>query len=113
HDTAATRAHEPGQCLQQRRFTSAVRSDDGDQLARADVEREPAEDLVLAITGREILNVQERSHAVVPRYASSTRGSRRISENGPSASVRPWAITITGSHSSVTRPMAGLIRRIV
>jgi hypothetical protein len=57
HDAAGARTHEPGQRFEQRRFTSAVRPDDGDQLARADVERETTEDLVLAVAGREVANV--------------------------------------------------------
>src|SRR5437899_2054569 len=113
HDPAPARPHEARQRLQQGRFSGAVGSDDGDQLAGLDAQRETAEDLVVAVAGREVTHLEERGHAAVPRYASSTRGSRRTSANGPSRRVRPWAITITGSQSSVTRSMSCSMRRNV
>src|SRR5712691_2128448 len=48
---------EPGQRFEERRFTSAVRSDDGDQLAGVDAKGEAAEDVVVAVAGRKIVDL--------------------------------------------------------
>src|SRR5262249_57270984 len=92
-DSTATRPHEPRQCLEERGLPGAVGSDDRHQLAGVDAQREAAKDLVVAVAGREVVHLEKRRHAAVPRYASSTRGSRRTSANGPSTRVRPCALT--------------------
>src|SRR5439155_20917502 len=102
-----------------RRLPGAIRPDDGHELTGGDTKREAAEDVVVAIAGKEVMDFEERhgfARALralgsmrghvgaphVPREASSTRGSRRTSAKGPSMSLRPWAMTMTGSQSSVT-----------
>src|SRR5262249_49113978 len=99
--------------LEERGLAGPVGADDRDDLAGRHAEGDSAQDLVIAVPCTEGVDLEQGTHAGIPRYASSTRGSRRTSAKGPSTSSRPSASTITGSHSSVIRSMSCSIRRNV
>jgi hypothetical protein len=54
-DPARPRPHEPSQRLEQGRLPRAVRPDDRDQLARVDAEREPAQDIAVAVARGQVV----------------------------------------------------------
>ena len=66
-DPPAAWPHEARQRLQQGRFPGAVGADDRDQLAGFDGERKAPEDVVIAVAGRQIVHLEQRAHAAVPR----------------------------------------------
>ena len=103
-DPALHRADDPGDHSQRRRLAGPVRAQQRDHLARPDRQVEVADDGRLVVAGRQALERQDVAHAeaisasisaaALPRYASTTRGSRRT------ASGVPWAITLPNSSTT-------------
>src|SRR5919109_328095 len=94
-----------GEGAQGGRLAGAVGTEDHDLLAPVDGEVDPLEHLHLAVAGAEALDLEQRSHAGAPRYASITDRSSWTERGEPSAILRPTSSTITCSHRPMTSPM--------
>src|SRR5262249_14689378 len=95
-------AHRPRDRAQRRRLAGAVRTEDGNDLTFADLERDPVQCLHRPVAGVDVLELQESAHgspsaSAAPRYASITSGSRCTCAGGPSAILRPKLSTLTWS----------------
>src|SRR5262249_32356554 len=98
-------AHGAGDGTQRRRLAGAVRAEDGDELALADLEGDPVQRLHRPVTRLDAVELQERAHASAPRYASITCLLPRTSAGVPSAILRPKSRTCTRSATLMTSPM--------
>ena len=120
-DAARVRPDDPEDRLQRRRLPRGVAAEQRDELARADLELDVLEDVDQAVERVDPGELQEgrrgfrhfRSAALVPRYASTTRGSVATSPNDPSAILTPWSSAITRSEIPSTTCMSCSITRIV
>src|SRR5690349_5800771 len=97
--------HHPADRPQRRRLAGAVRAEQRDHLALADGEVDPVQRADLPVRGGEVLDLEQRGHAGVPRYAASTAGSSRTCAGVPVATTRPKSSTTTVSDSRITMPM--------
>src|SRR4051794_1111302 len=115
---AAHRPHEPRDDAQRRRLAGAVRSEQRDHPALLDRQCDVTYHRSAVVAGRQLLALEDRAHVVLapasgaaaasgaataaaaafPRYASTTRGSRRTSSGGPFAITLPKSSTTTWSH---------------
>ena len=107
-DRARVRPHDPEDRLQRRRLPGRVASEQRDELARPDLDLDVLEDVDQAVVGVDPGETEQRlaargllahfrSAALVPRYASITRGSVATASNDPSAILTPWSSAITRS----------------
>ncbi len=90
---------------QGRGLAGAVGSEQGDDLARIDVQVEVPQDRGSVVSRREAVELEDgnsshqpadsSSDAVAPRYASTTLGSARTSVGVPRAMTLPNSITTT------------------
>src|SRR6185436_12686732 len=93
HDLALAHGQETRQRLDQRRFTRAIRADDGDDLALRQRGVYAFEDVPGAIARVESGNREDVAHATFPKYACITSRFDTTSLYVPDISVRPSAST--------------------
>ena len=105
-------------CVQRRRLSRAVRTDQADDLATVDLEREARVRRRLRRAGPRGPRRRGRGAltssctALSPRYAAATSRLARMSVGVPSASVRPWSRTWIRSQTSMISAMLWSISRI-
>src|SRR3990170_4320945 len=134
-DRPRPRVEQAADRLEGRRLAGAIRADQGDDLALANLEGDALEGVDLAVVGVDVAQLEDdvarrsvaggrgrlgrRGHALtahdaeVPRYASITFGSRRTSSGVPSEIRSPWSRTRTWSLMPMTTRMSCSMRRIV
>src|SRR6202007_1662658 len=93
------------------RLAGAVGAEQRGDLARRDLERDPAHDVAPAARDHKVFDAQEVArggHATssVPRYARITRSSRSTSAVGPDAIILPKSSTAVISQHDDTRLMS-------
>src|SRR4051812_33431071 len=124
---AVSRPHDAEHRLQGRRLARRVAPEQADELARRHLEVHALEDVDRPVVRVDGLEPQEGlgrrpvparlghflAAALVPRYASTTRGSVATSSKVPSAILTPWSSATTRSEMPSTTCMSCSITRIV
>src|SRR5262249_9583564 len=93
-----------GDGLEERRLPRAIAPDHRHDLARAHLQRDIVEDGHRSVGDTEARH-GERAHAVTPRYASITAGSRRTPSGSPSAMTRPQSSTGVRADTPLARSL--------
>src|SRR6185437_2422179 len=117
--------HDPKHSLQRRRLARCVAAEQADELAVLHLEVDALKNVDRPVVRIDRLQLQQRGRcgsvfvahfvtvALVPRYASTTRGLVATSSKLPSAILTPWSSATTRSEIPSTTCMSCSIRRIV
>src|SRR6185312_15450010 len=106
---------------QRRRLPRRVAAEQADELARTHVQVEGLEDVDRPVVRVDGVELEQRLAglvhfvfvALVPRYASTTRGSVATCSNVPSEIFTPWSSAITRSEIPSTTCMSCSMTKIV
>ena len=103
--------------LQRRRLARRVAAEQADELARLDRDRQPLQDVDLAVVGVDRVELAGRLICARPSRARDTPRSTfsfvATCSNDPSAILTPWSSAITRSEMPSTTCMSCSITRIV